>query len=215
MKLWVLYFGAVALLEGAGCVTERDVCKVFERAKVAFVGKVVLDSEQGGVKGAARLLVEERWKGLPGSAREVVVHSGAGWGHYKRLRVGEHWIVFGDLLPNGEISMQSCEGGFVVGDRPKLLEMLRAASRGERGMLGGYLSRKEPVRMGAKLKGKLLEVESDANGEFVFGKVEAGEYEWLVLTRRFLLDGHREPKRKAMVEPDGCWYEGLTLFEAR
>lgn len=54
MHLWVSYFGAVGSLEGEGCMTERDVCKLVGRAKVAFVGKGVRDSEQGGVKGASQ-----------------------------------------------------------------------------------------------------------------------------------------------------------------
>jgi hypothetical protein len=165
------------------------------------------------VKGAGRFVVEEIWRGLPEGTREVVVHSGAGWGHYKRLHLGERWVVLGELSPNGEVTMQACESGFAVGARPKLLEMLRAAKSGERGMLGGYLNRKARVRMGAKGAGNLLETESDGNGEFAFGRVEAGEYEWLVLTPTYLLDGWRDAKRKAFVEAGGCWYEGLNLQE--
>lgn len=86
--------------------------------------------------------------------------------------------------------MQSCRGGFVIDHGPKLFEMLWPARLEESGMLGGYVNYKGAVRVGAKRGGKML---------------EAGEYEWQVLTRRFRLDGFEAPKRKALMAPGGCW----------
>jgi hypothetical protein len=186
---------------------------------------VTQDSGEGIGKGPAKMVVEETLHGLPKGLREVTVDTSAGTSCYMRLRLDEHYVIYGSHVPGTQdrVSRNACSFSFAVTGNERLLSALRQAEAGGPSRLVGKVQMKYEdynvqgegatgMKVVAASNSGRLETSTNSNGEFEFLNVVPDTYHLTVSSPEVFEDKWRWPSEDPPIPPSSCGYQNLYVW---
>jgi protocatechuate 3,4-dioxygenase beta subunit len=121
------------------CLSSATPCTLISGTRPVFVALVLRDGGSGWGEGTTRLRIEERLANASTLPDEMEIGTAAGTSCYRRLRMGERYVVFAEAsaAKGFDWSVSGCNPTFALRDNEHQLDALRnAASQGPARLIG-------------------------------------------------------------------------------